>query len=142
MFHSCIRLLLVQVEQFDIFWGTIPHICMNDSNTRITRPINNSVRNKLVVCRILWLLVKQLPISGHTSTDHFQRSTLKYVEFVLTCSLPTLFLVVIDILSMNVRMDSEPSVIHKKNSLPTLCKLLVFRESSTNSISSLTISTM
>ena len=43
---------------------------------------------------------------------------------------------------MHVRTDLEPSSIHAQNILPTLCKLLVFIESYTNSRSRITISTV
>ena len=82
MFHICIHLLRVQVERFGILWEPIPLICTNDSKTRITIPTKNSVRNKVVVYCSRWLLMKQLPLTGHTSTDHFQKITLKYVEYV------------------------------------------------------------
>ena len=86
--------------------------------------------------------MKYIPLSVHTYTDHFHQSTLKYVEFLWTCIWPILFIVVIDILVMHVRTYSEPFSIHTHNSRPTLFKLNVLRDSSTNSRSSLTISTM
>ena len=86
MFHSCISLLLVQVEQLDILWEPITHICTNDPNTRITSPIKNIVRDKVVVYHSCWLIMKQVPLAGHNYTDHLQKSTLEYVEFVWTCS--------------------------------------------------------
>ena len=86
MFHSFIRLLLVEVEQFYILWDPVPHIFINDSKTPITISIKNSFRTKVVFHRRRWILTKQLPLAGHTSTDHFQKITLNYVEFVWTCS--------------------------------------------------------
>ena len=79
VFHSCIFLLLVGIERFDILWEPVPLICTNDSKTLISSPIKNRVRNKVVFHRHRWLPMKLLPLAGHTSTDHFQQSTLKYV---------------------------------------------------------------
>ena len=142
MFHSFVRLLIFQVEHFYILWCTMPHICTNYSKTLITSPIKNSVRDKVVVHCSCWIIVKHIYIFRHTYLNHLQKTTLNYVEFVWNWSWPTLFLVVIELVSMHVRTDSEPSRIHTQNSLTTLCKLLFFRESYTNSRSSLTISTM
>ena len=103
MFHSFIRLLLVQVERFDILWDNIPIICTNDSKTLINILIENSVLNKVVVYRSRWILMNQLPLAVHTFTDHFKQIKLKYVELVWTYIWPTLFLVVIDIVAMNAR---------------------------------------
>ena len=105
MFHSCINLLLVQEEWFDILWEPIPRIFTNDYKTYITSPIKSSARNKLVVYLSHWLIMKQLTLYGHNYMEHLQQSTLKYVEFVWTCSLPTLFLVVIELVKMHVRTD-------------------------------------
>ena len=127
MLNDFIFLLLVQVERFDILWEPNPRICTNYSKNLITSLINKSVRNKVVVYRSCWILMKRLTLAVHTSTDHFQKIALKYVEFIWTCSLPTLFLVVIEILRMHVRMDLELSRIHTHNILPTFCKLLVLR---------------
>ena len=85
IFHSCIRLLLVEVERFDILWEPTNLICNNDSKTLITITIKNSFRNKLFSHRHCQLLMEQLPLSGHTSTDHFQQITLNYVEFLWPC---------------------------------------------------------
>ena len=71
MFHSCISILLVQVERLNVFWETSPRMFTNDSKTRISSAIKNRVRNKLVVYRSRWIIVKQLPLAGHNSTDHF-----------------------------------------------------------------------
>ena len=84
MFHSFIRLLLVQVERFDILWDNIPIICTNDSKTLINILIENSVLNKVVVYRSRWILMNQLPLAVHTFTDHFKQIKLKYVELVWT----------------------------------------------------------
>ena len=142
MFHSCICLLLVHVQRFNILWEPIPKTFTNDSKTRITSPIKNIVCSKVYVYSNRWILMNQLPLARHTSTEHLQKSTLKYVEFVWTCILPTLFPVVIELVTMHVRTYTEPSIIHRQNILPTLWKILVLRESSINYRSSLTISTM
>ena len=86
MFHSFIRLLLVEVEQFYILWDPVPHIFINNSKTPNTSSIKNTLRTKVVFHRRRWILMKQLPLAGHTSTDHFQKITLNYVEFVWPCS--------------------------------------------------------
>ena len=142
MFHIFIRLLLVEVELYNILWELIPLICNNYYKTLTTSPIKNSLRNKVFVHSRHWFLTIQLPLAVNTYTDHFYKITLNYVEFVQPSSWPTLFLVVVDIVSMNVRTYSEPSRIYTQNSLSNLCKLLVLRESSRDSISSLTISTI
>ena len=86
MFHSLIFLLLVQVERFDILWKPMPRICTNYYKTRITIPIKNSVGNKVVLYISHCIFMKKLHLSVNTSTDHFQKITLRFVEFVCTCS--------------------------------------------------------
>ena len=142
MFNSWIHILLVEVEHIEILWDYITHICTNDSKTLINIPINNTVRNKVVIHRRCWILTKHIPLDGYTYMENLQRSKLKYVEFVWTCSWPTPFIVVVELVDMHAHTDSEPSIIHTQNSLTTLCKILVLRESYTNSRYSLAILTM
>ena len=51
MFHSFIRLLLVEVEQLYILWYPVPRIFINNYGTPITSSIKNSVRKKVVFYR-------------------------------------------------------------------------------------------
>ena len=124
MFSSCILLLLVEVERFNILWDPVSWICTNDSKTLIIILIRNRFCNKVVVHRHRWILMKQLPLDGNNSTDYFQKITLTYVEFVGTCSWPALFLVVVELVALHVRTDSETSNIYTHNSLSTLWKII------------------
>ena len=86
IFHSCIHLLLVEAERFDILWDPIHPICTNDTKTLITISINNRIHNKVFFHRCRWCLIKYLPLARHTYTDNFYKITLKYVDFLGTCS--------------------------------------------------------
>ena len=142
IFHSYICRLLVEVKLFCILWDPTSFIFTISYKTLITYPINEIVHTKVVFYCCSWILMKQIPIAGHASTDHFQQSTLKYVYFVWPCILPTLFFVVVELVEMHVCTYSEPSSIHTHNILLTLYRIRGLRESSANSKSRLTISTI